>query len=144
MAVKIGGRDVVKKPSRYTEVRAAAVRTRTARDRGERESLRGPRRLSRRRRPDVLALRTQVAPWMLVGEHGLRRTALRALDVEHGRPMKNSHAGSLVRTSRKAMSKREHHTETPARSVRGRRCECATCRDVVPYWTAWRARVSVH
>jgi hypothetical protein len=64
MAVKIGGREVVKKPSKHTEVRAAAVRTRSARDRGECQSLRGRPRLSRR--PDVLALRTQVAPWVLV------------------------------------------------------------------------------
>ena len=106
MAVKIGRREVVKKPSRYTEVRAAGVRTRTVRDRGDRESLRGRPRLSRRRRPDVLALRTQVAPWVFVGEHGLRRTALRALDVEHGRPVKNSHAGSLVQTAGERCPKR--------------------------------------
>ena len=72
-------------------------------------------------------------------------------------PSANGTAGTRCRTSapgeepprrqsstdsRKAMSKREQRAELPARSVHGRRCKCATCRDVVPYWTALCARVS--
>ena len=97
--------------------------------------------------PDVITLGTQVTPWVLVGEHGLWRTALRTLDVEHGRPQRNSHTGSLVKPSRTRCSKgntcRSEDPRYDAQSLeprgplrcsssavsirlwRERRCECA-------------------
>ena len=57
--------------------------------------------------PDVIALGTQVTPWVLVGEHGFWRMALRTLDVEHGRPLRTSHTGSLVNANLDALFKRE-------------------------------------